>query len=179
MNKFAKIFWPKEVSELVEKYRNEGTLNEPIINSVLNRGFFGRVALLIIASMILIFISEVKIGVGILITSPLIIYLDIRQFFFVMMASYSYGNRVKVLVSEVNGSYYGTRRLVVVGVKNNKKYDVKLFRGPGSPDSKLPKKGDEIYINVSSNKKYGATLDLPYLRNRFSLTTKFNSIINQ
>jgi hypothetical protein len=174
MNRFAKIFWPKEVSKLVDKYREDGSLNQEVHDYLQNfpvKYFF----MFFFLGIFFILVSEPEVGIGFIIFSPIFVRIDLWFLFKNRIATYSHGFRKKVTVFKVGGGFYGSRRLVFFD-NDKKKYIVKSARGIAEPDSKLPNEGEIVEINFDPNKKYGATLNLPHLRKIYSLTTKLNQL---
>jgi hypothetical protein len=173
MNRFAKIFWPKEVSKLVDKYRDEGSLNQKAhdyLETVPLKNFY----LFFFLTIVSILISEPKIGIFLILFSPIFVWIDLRFLFKRQIATYHYGYRKKVKVAKVStGLIYNSKRMVFFD-ENKEKYIVKSGGGPLNPNRKLPKEGDVVEINFDPNKKYGATLNMTHLREYYSLTTKPN-----
>jgi hypothetical protein len=174
MNRFAKIFWPKEVSKLVDKYREDGSLNQEAHDS-LETIPLGHFVGFFCIGIIMLLISEPEMGIGLILFSPIFVRIDLWFLFKNRIATYSHGFRKKVKVVKVGGGFYGSRRLVFFD-DDKKKYIVKSARGIAEPDSKLPNEADIVEINYDPNKKYGATLNLPHLRKIYSLTTNFNQL---
>jgi hypothetical protein len=168
--KFFELFWSKEMKQLVEKYRKEGTLNEEAVR-YFNNSVRGYLIIFIFISIFFLANSELIIGLTFLICCPLFVWFDLRNIFKNNMASYCFGKKIIATVTKVGGGLYGTRRIVVIG-EDSKKHVIKLTRGAKTPDKKLPIEGDKVEVFIDEKGKYGSTLNMDYLTTIYSLKTR-------
>ncbi len=165
------LFWPREVKELIAKYREEGTLNEEAVR-LIKRTSRGYLILFAFISAIFIVTSEPVIGISILLLSPLFVRFDCNNLFKNQIATYCYGKTIKARVEKVGIGLYGTQRIVVSDLENKTDHVIKLSRSSISPNKELPSVGDIVEVNIDPNGQYGATLNISHLKQKHSLTTK-------
>lgn len=166
-------FWPKEMKELVRKYKSKGTLNnKPIIH--LN---------IITASVLLIYcgfslaalykFGNVYLFSVLLLLSLLLTWLQARMIFRRLLAPYSFGSKTKVKVKKVvvYDHKCNSKKIYCVRVDTHKNEEIIIGRISEKIWKKedLPQEGEAIDVYFDQDKKYGAMPDIDYMIENFSL----------
>ncbi len=167
---FLELFWPKEIKELVAKYRAEDTLNEESVeylNMVIRRNLI----LWIIIFFVFILLSLPFLAIALLLLSPLSTWFDVRNSFRRQMTSYAYGEKIEVLVTYAGSSLYGTQMIWCRTLDSNKKIRIVIATKPKISLQDFPKEGQKIFVYQDKEYRYKAMPDIDYLKRKYSLTT--------
>jgi len=172
VNPIAELFWPKEMKELVKKYRAEGTCNEEAVRYV-NKAIWKHISIFLIIAFMLLTTSEVMAAGILFLLTPLFVWFDIRNLFRKQMAAYVCGRRALATVKNVGISLYGTQKIKYKLEPNEKTVLSFIFIGskPRLDKKDIPQKGAEFSIYYDPDNQYRAMPDIDYLKEKYSLTT--------
>lgn len=169
---FVELFYPKELRRLVEKCRNDGTLNEVAVRNINRMIRIGTIMGLVV---FVLFISKPLIAFLFLIISVFSTWID---FYLIntrerLYYPYYFGELIKVRVKTVTkyATFYGKIKLVCEDLKTSEMVIIGPLHGR-SWEKEINLKKDDI-INVWRNtkcKKY-AMPDIDSLKLNYSLTT--------
>jgi hypothetical protein len=167
---FIELLWPKDLKKLVKKYHNEGNINDVAVKNIKNATYKYLVVMVIFA-LILIFTSEVKGGVILLLT-PLVVKFDLHRIFYNQIEPYVLGKRVEARFVEVT-HYLRNRGWEAIYEKNN---GMKIICKVGTTvvnfkEDGWPKKNQITYIYQSNLNKSKGMPDIQYFKQKCSLTT--------
>ena len=165
------LLWPKELKKLIKKYKDEGTLNEVAIKNIeeITYRYFLAFA---IASLMFIFASKYKIGISLLVFSPLLIKIDLHRMFYNQFAPYILGKKTKAKFKKITTSY-GHGFWATYEIFSKKKIFCRIL-GPGTSKYKMqpfPKKNQMAYVYQSNKHKNKGMPDIQFYKQKCSLTT--------
>lgn len=163
----AKLLWPREMLELIDKHRADGTLNEGAVDWFA-RAMWVRFIISFVLSVIFLSTEEVWLGVSLLLATPIFVAWDLRSLFRHQMAVYLFGTKVEARARYAGVSIFGTQRIWChYGDK-----PVKVFMGekPKLEREDIPHSGDSIRLYYDPEAKYGAMPDVDYLKAKWCLS---------
>lgn len=105
----TELFYPKEMKELIAKYRAEGTLNEEAVKHF-NRNSYTCIVVCIVAA-ILLYSSNHLIGIAFIIATPLLAFYENKRLFEKNILAYSYGKKTKLHVEKMRFYYQGRQKI--------------------------------------------------------------------
>lgn len=164
----VRLFWPKEIKELVKKYEAEGTLNQNAISYLTHQTY---VVYAVAFVFICILLYENYLFIPLVVAlGPFIVWFDLKLCFHRNLAAYTNGERRKVEVIKPTQSLYPMQWIYY----NDKDAEGEIAIGgrPMIVEEQLPRKGDEIFIYQDAYKKHLAMPDIDYIKQVYSLTTK-------
>jgi len=167
-------FWPKEMRDIIDKYKLEGTLNLKGVYFFSDR-IFGMNLFLFISFIALI--PTTKSNAEILVLSifglfaPIIFFIYCpKHYFKPIFAPYVYG---KETILRIKNVYY-KRNMVVKIVYTNPLTGLDIignYVGKVWLQEDCPKNGNEIIVYVTDSDEFGVMPDTKHAKEYFSLTT--------
>jgi len=169
----AELFWPKEMKELVKKYRAEGTCNEEAVRYVNKAIILGIIIALLFGG--LFFRYGFYIWVTILLIVVLATKVEACRLFRRQMGAYAYGREVDVIVRKVIARSHGSSRSVSITCELKEEARKIVIVGPirGIVWNKkyFPVEGGGTSIYYDSTEKYPPLPNIKTLKQKCSLTT--------
>jgi len=165
----AELFWPKEMKELVKKYRAEGTCNEEAVRYV-NKAIWKHISIFLIIAFMLLTTSEVMAAGILFLLTPLFVWFDIRNLFRKQMLPYIEGKKTDVEFARVIRYYAGKQKVIFLS-KNKERIICCLNHKPNLRKEDFPDTGQIVSIYQNNQAKHNAMPDIDYLKEKYSLTT--------
>jgi hypothetical protein len=164
------LFWPKDLKKLVKKYKDEGTLNEVAMRNI-EKTTYNHLAIIVIVALIFIFNAEYKIGVPLLIFSPLLAKFDLHRIFYNRFAPYVLGKRVEAMFVKIGSEGLGGGWRAIYKLPSKKR--IVCNAGPrfGFEIQSWPKKNQMTHVYQSDIHKHKGMPDILFFKQNYSLTT--------
>lgn len=168
----TEVFWPKEMKELVTKYRAEGTLKEEAVHN-LNKNIKKHFAVGCVLALVMGMAASFWVGLIILIVTPFAVKFDIYCIFKNQIGVYSFGRKEMATVKSFGVSLHGTQLLRYEITSGSEKLSGRMWIGavPRIKKEDYPQKGDVIPVFFDRNQRYKAMPDIGYLNHHYSLNT--------
>lgn len=166
----TELFWPKEMKELVAKYRTEGTLNKPAVHNM-NDNIRKHLIIGFTLSLIMFFAASYEIGILIAIAVPIVVKMDIYSLFKRQIAVYSIGEKMTATVKSFGTGLYGTQLMNYEVHAEPKSFAGRMWIGnaPRLKEEDYPARGDSMAVFFDKKGKYKAMPDIDYLKQCYCL----------
>lgn len=162
------LFWPKELKELVKKYRDEGTLNEEAVKFLkcLTYKYYA-ISLIIIA--ILFFTKQFIASMVLLSLTPFFTWFDLKNLFYNQIEPYA-GKKITAKFMSIKIYYAGRQRINYESTNDGKKIICNIGTKPDLKQDDWPEPHQIITVYQSKTNTNRSMPDIGYLKQKYSLT---------
>ena len=163
----AKLFYPKELKEIIRLLKSEDNLNHQALKSI-NRHIY---ILLLISIALITYFSDHLIIIGIIcLIFPLLIFYEARNVYQKLMQPYLNDNKLHGVISDIKfyAGAIGAREYYINIPSENKTYTTPIFVDRRKK-SKKPKINEAVLIYPSIKNPTHAMLDHNFYNKQFQL----------